>query len=172
MPSKPGANFSTRPTREPIVIDITPEHVAQAQATAEQQRADTGQMLDQALDVREDNIEMLRMMEGQIQQGSNDLDDIAELLARDRERIAAIDAKVKAMDSQVARGRRELVAIIRNMCRDRCFTFLIIFALVAVSIVGAIFIRDSIREANQKEGDTVVVQPAAPAPAPSTRARR
>jgi hypothetical protein len=170
----PKANFSSRQARAPVVIDINDAHVREVERAAERQADDTGVMLQHALDVREDNIELVSMMQKAADRGNEDADEIARMLAQDRERIERIDDKIKSMDSTIERGRRELVAIIRNMCRDRCFTFLIIFGLVAVSIIGAVFIRDSIKEANQKDGDTVVVQPAAPAPtaAPAAAQRR
>jgi hypothetical protein len=95
--------------------------------------------------------------------------DVAQNLAQDRDRLLRIDAKIAAMDSLIARGRVEIISIIRKMCRDRCFLFLIVLTLVAVSMIGALFIRDAIKDAKQGGQTTVVVQDA---PATTTASPR
>jgi hypothetical protein len=162
---------SAAPVRLPVVagpvINVTEGMVQAVEADARTHAGTTAQMLSSALAVNDDNLDIIARIEGDVAKAEGDLGLVAQILEEDNERIQRIDAKLKSMDSLTARAQRELVYIVRNLCKDRCFTFLIILTLVAVSCVGALFIRKSIADANQGKQTTVVVQPATPPPTPS-----
>lgn len=167
-------DVSTRATpalavRGPIVT-VSEGMIDRIEAQSAARTAQTAELLTAALQVNDDSIGIVRNIESDLHRAEGEMIHVAETLEDDRERIKRVDEKLKSMDSLIARARRELIYIIRNLCKDRCFTFLIILTLVAVSCIGALFIRDSIASSNQSKQTTVVVQPAPPstvAPAPT-----
>jgi hypothetical protein len=164
-----------RPPREqlapdpPVTITFSADQVDEANRHAAAMRHGTHQLLASQLTVLQASHQEIIAMERALADAEHLQGDVAQNLAQDRDRLLRIDAKIAAMDSLIARGRVEIISIIRKMCRDRCFLFLIVLTLVAVSMIGALFIRDAIKDAKQGGQTTVVVQDA---PATTTASPR
>jgi hypothetical protein len=109
-------------------------------ATAQQQPVTAGEALKAAGTVLEDEQRALKRIERRI----GEMEDIAQgagqQLGRDREVMDQVDHDIDEIDLVLKRSRKELIAVMRNIARNKCFlalSFLVLLVVIFLVIAAA-----------------------------------
>lgn len=123
-------------------------------------------MVATAVELRKDTKSALDGIERELAKAEEEMIDASNVAARGHDTIREINARLDEIAELNTSARHNIMVIVRNLCKDKCMTILIIAVLVGVSIVGALLVRQTLVDSRQSGTTTVVVQ-ATPAPTPA-----
>ena len=120
------------------------------------------EMMDAAVGIRKETVATMNKIEKELHEAETELLDAAATAEKGHATIQEINERLKAIEELNTSARHHIVVIVRNMCKDKCMTILIIAVLVGVSIVGALLVRQTLIDSRQSGTTTVVVQSTPP----------
>jgi flagellar hook-basal body complex protein FliE len=100
---------------------------------------DAGRVMTAAVRAQDDNLAILRRIEGTVATTEEMGNEIAVKLQTDTEKIREIDKELNTLQANLDRAKGEVMWFARQMASDKCFLFIMVF--VILGICGLVFYK-------------------------------